>query len=180
MTEFIASFIVIGLRLCAPFALFRFPLAGMFLSIAADASDVMIFEVTGYGLFAGRYHFFDKWLDVYYLTFAYTVSRKWEDLRSRRIAGVLFFWRLLGAILFELTGLRYLLLLAPNIFENFYILRLVIQRLKPSFRFSQKNLFVILILAGIPKIVQEYIMHFRYPDQTWFFLRDTIFWWLYS
>lgn len=36
-----------------------------------------------------------------------------------------------------------------------------------------------IILVGLPKIAQEHVMHYKYPDQTWNFLRDHLFWWMY-
>jgi len=29
-------------------------------------------------------------------------------------------------------------------------------------------------------MIQEYLMHFRYIDQVWNFIRDHFFWWLYQ
>jgi len=51
MDGFVVSLIVIGYRFFVPFTILRWSLAGIFLSIAADASDAMIFEATGWGLY---------------------------------------------------------------------------------------------------------------------------------
>jgi len=47
MDGLVASLVVIGYRFLVPFLILRYPLAGIFLAIAADASDAMIFEATG-------------------------------------------------------------------------------------------------------------------------------------
>lgn len=174
-----ASVIVIALRLVAPLAILRWPLAGMLLAIAADASDVMIFEVTGYGIFVGIYHRLDKVFDIYYLFFAWLTALKWQDAMARKAATVLFWWRALGVAAFEATGFRPLLLLAPNVFENFYIFRVIATKIRPLFVFSAGTMAFTLFAVGIPKILQEYLMHFRYADKTWFFIKNNFFWWLY-
>lgn len=176
----IASIVIVLVRLLVPFSMFRWPLAGILLSIAADASDVMIFEVTGYGLFDGIYHHLDKIFDIYYLFFAWLVARRWQDLLARRTASALFWWRALGVAAFEATGFRPLFLLAPSIFENFYIFRLIAVRVKPTFTFTARSLLIVLLVVGIPKIVQEYLLHFRFIDQVWGFIREHFFWWLYA
>lgn len=177
--EFV-SVIIVLLRLVVPFSILRWPLAGILLSIAADASDVMIFEVTGYGFFDGIYHRLDKVFDIYYLFFAWLIALKWEDVLARRTATLFFWWRAAGVAAFEATGYRPLFLIAPSIFENFYIFRLIAVKIKPSFTFTMRSLLIVLLAVGIPKIVQEYIMHFRYIDQVWNFIRDNLFWWLYQ
>ena len=174
------SILVILARLLVPFSIFRWPLAGIFLSIAADASDVMIFEITGYGFFDGIYHHLDKVFDIYYLFFAWIVARTWWDVLARRTATALFWWRALGVAAFEVTGFRPLFFIAPSIFENFYIFRLIAVKIKPSFTFTTQSLLIVLLVVGIPKMIQEYLMHFRYIDQVWNFIRDHFFWWLYQ
>lgn len=149
----IVSILVILARLLAPFAIFRWPLAGILLAIAADASDVMIFEVTGYGFFDGIYHRLDKILDIYYLFFAWLVARRWDDLLARRTAAILFWWRAFGVAIFEATGFRPLFLFAPSIFENFYLFRVIAVKVRPSFTFTVRSLVLVLLAVGIPKLV---------------------------
>jgi hypothetical protein len=171
---------VLALRLVVPLSILRWPLAGMFLSIAADAVDVMIFEKFGGGFWGDNYHAADKILDVYYLFFAFIVAHKWRDALARRTAKILFLWRFVGFAVFELTGIRAAFFFAPAIFENFYVVWIVILKFAPQFRLTPLRLAILLLAAGIPKTAQEYVMHFKYPDQTWHFLRDNIFWWVYK
>lgn len=65
-------------------------------------------------------------------------------------------------------------------FENFYLLRVIAVKAKPSFVFTAPSLAIALLAVGIPKLAQEYLMHVRFVDQVWFFLRDHFFWWLYQ
>lgn len=176
----IVGLIVLVLRLIVPLSIFRWPLGGMFLSILADAIDVMIFDKFGGGFWGDNYHAADKILDAYYLFFAFIAVHKWRDILARRTAKILFLWRIAGFAVFELTGFRPAFLLAPAIFENFYLARLVVLKFIPQFRFTPLRLALLLLATGLPKIAQEYVMHFRYPDQTWHFFRDNIFWWLYK
>lgn len=183
---FIFSAVVLT-RLVVPFTILRWPLAGVFVSIVADAADIMVFEkMGGPGPIRWEdYHLLDKFLDTYYLAFAAFVAWGWRDVLARKIAVSLFAWRFIGVVVFELVALvwaepiRPLMFFAPNIFENFFIAWLVIQKVRPSFVLTRKSAAITLLLVGIPKLVQEYVMHFGYQDQTWGFFRDNLFWWLY-
>jgi hypothetical protein len=167
------------LRLLLPFTILRWPLLGGILCMLADAADVMLFEQFGYGFWEGQnYHTFDKFFDIYYLFFEYLVARRWTDPLARRTGQALFFWRLAGFIFFELTQSRYAFFLAPNIFEFFYLGYLIICKFKPRFQFTTRSLIGLLLIVGIPNIIKEYYMHFL-EFETWAFMRDTFFWWLY-
>ncbi len=170
MNEATVSILVILMRLAVPFFIFKFPLLGMFLSMGADFMDVEIMSKTGFGFFADRYHQLDKFLDLYYLFFAFLISRGWKDVLARQTAGLLFYLRALAVLAFELSGLRFLFILGPNIFENFFIFRLLAVKLRPRFALTYKNLFFFFLFLGIPKIIQEYLMHYLYPDQPFGFI----------
>lgn len=181
MDPIIAVIIVILARIFIPFLILRFPLAGGLLAIVADISDVMIFEAFGYGILEGfSYHHIDKIFDMWYLFFEFLVVRKWSDELARRTGKVLFAWRFIGFLVFELTGFRAALLLAPNILEFFFLAYLVIKKFSKSFKFNIKSLIIVLLIVGIPNIIKEYLMHFKYPDQTWNFFKEHLFWWLYD
>ena len=174
----IAVLIVIIIRIFVPFTILRWPLGGMVLAILADASDAMVFEKFGVGRFVNfDYHLADKFFDIYYLFFAYLVVHRWKNTLARRTAKILFLWRFVGFVIFEFTGLRYVLFIAPNIFENFYLFWAIILRFFPSFNLTPLRLGVVLFILGFPKVIQEYIMHY---NQTWHFFRDNLFWWLYK
>ena len=177
----IVPLIVIVIRTLVPFTILRWPLGGMVLAILADASDAMVFEKFGVG-YPGveNYHVADKFFDTYYLFFAYLVVHRWKNTLARRTAKVLFLWRFAGFVAFEFTGLPYIAFLAPNIFENFYLFWAIVLKLFPSFKLTPARLAVVLFVVGFPKVIQEYLMHYKYPGQTWHFFRDNLFWWLYK
>lgn len=182
----IFSAVIVG-RFLVPFTILRWPLAGVVLSIIADATDIMVFEkIGGPGPIAWEdYHLLDKFFDTYYLAFAAWVAWKWKDVLARRIAVGLFAWRLAGVLLFEGIALasgelvRPLMFFAPNIFENFFIAMLIAWKISPTFVLTRRTAATILLVVTVPKMIQEYILHFGFQDRTWGFLRDNVFWWLY-
>lgn len=178
----LASLIVIGYRILVPLTMFRWPLAGIFLADAADASDAMVFEKTGWGLFSGSHGYteYDKALDIWYLFIALLVARKyWTEPLARKTAHWLFAWRAAGVLTYYFWPHRVIFLLAPSVWENFYILWTAIRKWWPQWHLTARRWAVILTVAAVPKILQEYLMHYRYVDQTWIFFRTHLFWWLY-
>ena len=174
----IAPALVFLIRLLVPLSILRWPFWGMLLSIAADAADVVLFSALGWGVLEGRgmYHELDKVFDIYYLALAAYAAFKWHDALPRRTALALFAWRLAGEVIFELTRTRQVLFFAPNIFENFYLLWAGTLQFLPEVRMTRKRLAVYLLVATVPKIVQEYIMHYlEFP--TWVFIKHNLFRW---
>lgn len=174
-----APYIVIFIRLVVPFSILRWPFGGMLLSIAADAGDVILLDVFGWGIFEGKgiYHELDKIFDMYYLSFAFYKSFGWQEILARRTSLVLFVWRFAGFIIFELTHVRQVIFFAPNIFENFYLLAAGADKFIPNWKLdSKKKLLLFILIAAIPKMIQEYIMHYlEFP--TWQFIKYNIFRW---
>ncbi|MBI4132583.1 MAG: hypothetical protein HY473_00580 [Candidatus Sungbacteria bacterium] len=173
-----AIFLVTAIRFLVPFSILRWPFWGALASIAADAADIVLVEALGaeFGS-AARYQVFDKFFDIYYLSFEAYVSLRWQDTLARRTSMVLFAWRLAGFAAFELTRIRQVIFFAPNIFENFYLLVAGARQFFPSFRLDNpKKLTAFLLVAAIPKIAQEYIMHFlEFP--TWAFIKHNVLRW---
>lgn len=177
MTD-LAPWLIFGIRLIVPLAILRWPFWGMLAAIAGDASGVIIADALGWGFgTAGRYHLFDKIFDLYVLAFAYGASFQWPEVKTRRTASVLFFWRAAGLAAFEITGARQAVFFGPNIFENFYLLIAGLRQFAPAFRVNTaRRLVIILAIAAIPKIIQEYIMHYlEFP--TWLFIKTQILRW---
>lgn len=178
--------LVIVLRIFLPLTILRWNLAGALLAIMADAADVIIFQKFGSGPLTGRYyHNFDKFFDIYYLFLELLVARRWTNNLAKTTAKTLFIWRVAGFVIFELSSilgrpLRIALVLAPNIFENFYLGWTVINKWLPRFKLTKTRLLIILLAVGLPKIIQEYLMHYRFQDQTWAFIRDNFLFWLYK
>lgn len=177
----IVPFLVIAIRILVPFTIPRWPFWGMLLAAAADASDVIILDKFGWGILEGRgiYHELDKFFDIYYLSFAAYTTLQWENALLRRTALALFFWRLAGVIVFEITQIRQIFFFAPNIFENFYLIVSGLRLFFPASHINNlKRFLLVLLIAALPKIIQEYIMHYlEFP--TWVFFRSYFFFWLY-
>lgn len=185
-TGLVALVFIILLRGLLPFIVFKWPFWGGISLILADMSDVMVFQAFGSGPLRGEhYHNFDKFFDSFYLFFEFLVVWRWKNTLMRRTGKILFLWRMVGFAVFEVSSLfgvplRAAFLLAPNIFENFYLAGAFLNRYKPRFKIRSRGLIIILLLVGIPKIIQEYIMHYLFVDQTWGFIRDNFFFWLYN
>jgi hypothetical protein len=164
--------VVIGIvlaRLFVPLLIPRYPLV-IIAALVIDAADnsilAMFTEIdTGPD---GPYQSFDKALDIYYLAIAYLAAmRNWTSDAAFRIAQFLLYYRLVGTMLFELTGERSLLLIFPNTFEYFFIAyELIRLRFRPE-RFPAR--FWLLLAAGIwvlVKLPQEYWIHVAQRDFT--------------
>lgn len=161
-----APYIVLIVRLLVPFSILRWPLGGTIASIIADASDSVIYTHFGWGVLRQKdYQFIDKYFDLYYLSFEAFIVLRWQELFERRSAIILFLWRFFGILAFEVTKIEPILFFAPNIFENFYLLVLISRKLNSKFKIDNwQMLSAALFVAGFPKIIQEYIMHYvQYP-----------------
>jgi|SRR3989344_609503 len=153
-------FIIVALRLVLPLTIFRWPLLGGLIAMIADALDVVLITYLNMGDFK-NYHQVDKYLDMYYLSMEVYVSLFWKNKLARGTSIFLFLYRTIGFILFEVTKLRLLLFIFPNLFENFYLFYLGYKKITKKDPISSfRNLFLILVLLLIPKLIQEYILHF--------------------
>ena len=108
----IAQSIVVAIRLLVPLSILRWPLAGAIASMAVDALDVVLVDAFARALgepgeFGPMYAQLDKPLDTYYLTIELYVAWRWPEGLLRGTAAVLYGWRLVGAILFELTAFHH-------------------------------------------------------------------------
>lgn len=167
--------IVVALRLILPLSILRWPLAGGVLALVADALDVVAVDGIAAALgqpgeFGPYYAQIDKWLDTYYLALELIVALRWSEARPRGAAILLFVWRLAGVIAFEVTAYRPLLLIFPNLFENFYLYILIVRRWFPRLMpKTMRQLLVVLAVLLVPKLIQEWALHWEelHPWQ-WF------------
>jgi hypothetical protein len=174
-----AGLIVIAIRVVVPLTILRWPLAGGVLALVVDALDVALVDAIASLLgeppeFGPLYAQLDKWLDLYYLGLEVVVARRWTNPVTRLTAYALFAWRLVGVILFEITVYRPLLVVFPNLFENYFLFVLIAQRWFPRFepRTWPQSVVAALILL-IPKEIQEYVLHWE-ELHPWQWLRETI------
>ena len=147
--------IVVAVRLSLPLLIFRAPLLGGVLAFVADAADLVVFNVFG---FPDDYQRLDKVLDLYYLTIELIVARRWAPL-PRAVAGGLYAWRLVGAVLFEATGARWVLLVFPNLFELWWLFVAAVGRFRPGYELTPRRAALWLLILLLPKLAHEYVLH---------------------
>lgn len=150
--------LVLIIRLLLPLTIFRSPLWGGLLSIAADTIDILIFQWLGFPDGIG-YHELDKLLDVYYLSIEAIVAQSWLAL-PRSIASALFAFRLVGVVLFEITGNRLVLFLFPNLFELFFLVYAYTRAYRPTYALTGGDAAIWLTVLLVPKMAQEYALHY--------------------
>lgn len=112
--------LVVGGRFLLPLLIPRFPLPAIIACLVLDAADQTIFQAFGYD--PPGYQSYDKAMDIFYLSLAYLAAmRNWDNLAAFAVARFLYYYRLVGALTFELTHERWVLLVFPNTFEYFFI-----------------------------------------------------------
>lgn len=166
--------IVIALRLVIPLMILWRPLPGSIIALLLDAFDVVIVEFFGPGGMGDHYQNIDKVLDLYYLALQAIVAWRWTDKRLRLVALVLFFYRLVGVVIFEFTGWRATMFVFPNLFEHWFLFVLIRNRFFPNLKLeSWKQIAIWLVILYIPKAVQEYVLHVA-QAQPWGWIKDQL------
>jgi hypothetical protein len=108
-------------RFLVPLLIPLWPLPAMIAALVIDAVDQTVFQAVAPGADLAWYQGYDKALDIYYLSIAYLATlRNWTNPAAFQVSRFLYYYRLVGATLFEATGLRWLLLIFPNTFEYFF------------------------------------------------------------
>lgn len=157
---------VVGARVLVPLAIPKYPLPGIIGAFLVDAVDQTIFQTFG-GLPA-HYEQYDKALDLYYQVIAYTsMLRNWTDPMAFRIGRFLWYFRLVGTVLFELLHDGWLLLIFPNTFEYFFMAYEIVRVCWDPTRMRRRTL---LTVAGtiwiVVKLPQEWWIHVAKLDFT--------------
>ncbi|MGI9646682.1 MAG: hypothetical protein ACR2O6_15355 [Ilumatobacteraceae bacterium] len=165
--------VVVGARLLVPLLILRYPLPAILAALVIDAADQTIFDqLTDLDLTS--YQGYDKALDIYYLAIAYiSTFRNWRHPAALTVATFLWYYRLVGVTLFELTEVRALLLIFPNTFEYFFIFFEVVRTKWSTSRVSAR--FVVYSAAAIwvfIKLPQEWWIHIAQLDFTDFMKED--------
>jgi hypothetical protein len=158
---------VVAARFLLPLLIPRFPLPAVIGSLVLDAADKSIFELFT-DLDLSGYQGYDKSLDIYYLTVAMlTTFRNWVSPAAVRTAQFLFYYRLVGVLVFELTQLRAMLLVFPNTFEYFFVFYEAVRSRWSPTRMSTRFLLVSAAVIWIfVKLPQEYWIHVAQLDVT--------------
>ncbi len=174
-SDMLVFWVVAAARILVPLTIPRYPLPGIIASLILDAADQTIFQQFP-GINLESYQGYDKALDIYYLTIAYiSTLRNWKNHFAFQVSRFLFYWRLVGVALFELTQLRALLLFFPNTFEYFFIFYEAYRLRWDPVRMSKKLLVSVAAFIWILiKLPQEYWIHIGQIDTTdW--IKTTLF-----
>ncbi len=165
--DLIIFWIIVLLRIIVPLTIPRFPLPGIIAALVLDAIDQTLFQSLT-NLQLDGYQGYDKALDIYYLAIAYIATlRNWTNYAAVRISRFLFYYRLVGVVLFELMQIRWLLLIFPNVFEYFFIFYEIVRLRWDPRRLSAKALLIATALIWIViKLPQEYWIHVAQLDVT--------------
>lgn len=159
--------LVVGARFIIPLFIPRFPLPAVVAALVLDAADQTIFQNQTTLDLAG-YQTYDKALDIYYLTIAYiSTMRNWGGGFAFSVAQFLWYYRLVGVVLFEFTQARWLLLVFPNTFEYYFIAIEAYKTGRNHLRLTKRQ---VLLIAGsiwvFIKLPQEYWIHIAKLDFT--------------
>jgi len=172
-TDLIVFFVVVGLRFVVPLFIPRFPLPAIVLALVIDAADQTVFQqLTDLNL--DGYQNYDKALDIFYLTVAFlAVYRNWTNSTAIVVARFLWYYRLLGVWLFEVTQERWLLLAFPNTFEYFFIAYELLRTQWDPRRLTRKVVYGLAAFIWIfIKLPQEWWIHIAQLDFTDFMKED--------
>ena len=150
------TLVIAAIRITGSLPVLRWPLAGGMLAVLVDLSDLLLRDALDLGG-VGDYQSLDKWLDQVYLGAFLVVALRWDG-RTRSIAVGLYAYRLLGFILFELSGDRALLLAFPNVFEFWFLLVAALGPARVA-RWSAGRLAVALLALTALKEAQEWAIH---------------------
>lgn len=148
--------VIATIRIAGSLPALRWPLAGGVLAVLVDLSDLLLRDVLDLGG-VGDYQSLDKWLDQVYLGVFLVVAWRWRG-PARSIAVALYAYRLVGFVLFELTGERVVLVAFPNIFELWFLLVAAAGDERVA-RWSGARLAVVLLALTAVKELQEWAIH---------------------
>lgn len=165
--DLVVMLVVLGLRLFVPLAIPKWPLPAGIACLVIDGLDKGIFEAfTDMNL--DWYQGYDKALDIYYLAIAYLATmRNWSNLPAFAMSRFLWYYRLVGVLLFELSQIRAMLLLFPNTFEYFFLFYEGVRT-----RWNPKRMSVALVIGAafaiwvFIKVPQEFWIHIAQLDFT--------------
>jgi hypothetical protein len=177
--------IIAVVRVLGSLPVLWFPFPGALIAVLTDLSDLFLMNLLHEGG-VRDYQEFDKWLDQAYMATFLIVALRWKAA-PRNIAVGLFAYRLVGFVAFEVTQERGLLIFFPNVFEFWFIFVSGVQffgleaGVVPSsappggrsrgpaatgahgylfpFRYSFRQLAVVLPALLAAKLLQEYALH---------------------
>lgn len=149
--------VIAVVRIAGSLPVLRWPLAGGILAVLVDLSDLLMRDTLDLGG-VPDYQGLDKWLDQVYMACFLLVALRWAGA-ERRVAIGLYLYRLVGFVLFELTGDRGLLLFFPNVFEFWFLAVAFIHRVRPGFAWTPARLAAALVVLTGLKELHEWALH---------------------
>jgi hypothetical protein len=153
---------VVAARLLLPLLIFKFPLPGIVICMQLDGFDQTIFEQLTH-MDLTYYQSYDKALDIYYLSLAYVATmRNWTSRPAFEVSRFLFYYRLAGGAIFELSGgtHRWLLLVFPNTFEYFFVFYEIVRlRWDPAKLSTRAWVIAAAVIWIFIKLPQEIWLH---------------------
>jgi len=148
------------IRLLVPLSIFIFPFWGSIASVVSDSVDVFIWNALKAPNLPVYYNFIDKALDNYFYLIQGYIVLKWQNKIAKKTALFLLIYRTFGFILYEITKIRALLFIFPNVFIFYFIFYLLIKKFynhDPAKNWKSNLIFLGIIT--VPKLGQEYVMH---------------------
>lgn len=171
--------VVVSLRLGIPLLIPLYPLPAIVTALVIDGIDQTVFQSwlssSTWDRVENGYQGYDKALDVYYLTVAYTATmRNWTNTSALRWAQFLWLYRLVGVTMFEILhnaaapeSWRWLLLVFPNTFEYFFIAYELIRVRWDPRRLSPRTVALLVGFIWVfIKLPQEWWIHVAQLDFT--------------
>lgn len=158
--------VVVAARFFVPLLIPRFPLPAIIACLILDGIDQSVFQAFGFD--PPGYQNYDKAMDLFYLSIAFLSSlQNWTSRSAVHISRFLFFFRMVGVLFFELTGVRVALLLFPNTFEYFFIFYEAVRLRWDPQRFGLRFwLGAAALIWVVVKLPQEYWIHVAQLDFT--------------
>ena len=149
--------IIAIIRVAGALPVLHWAFAGALIAIAVDLSDLFQMNLLNLGG-VSNYQALDKWLDASYMITFFIVALRWQGL-SRTIAVTLFGFRVVGFVIFELTGERWVLIVFPNAFEFWFLFIAWVRHYKPTLQLDSRMALLCLIPVIALKEAHELILH---------------------
>ncbi len=174
-TEWTIVVLVVGGRLFLPLLIPYFPVPALLACLILDSIDQSIFQQFP-AIPLDGYQSYDKALDVYYLSVAYlSTLRNWTNQTAFRMSQFLYYYRMFGVVLFELTQNRTVLFIFPNTFEYFF---LFVELVRWGWDTKRMGRYTVILSAAaiwiFIKLPQEWWIHIAQLDMT-DFIKETLF-----
>ena len=171
--EILIISLVISLKFIVPSLMLAFPFAGAWGNYVLDVVDGDI--LLSLGLTDSTYQTIDKFADLISYIFMLILGLRWP---IKKIIIVLFGYRLIGQLLFFITGNELMFVYFQNFLEPLvmaYTLLLVLNKSNPdkAYKAYKKYFFLVWGLVIGYKLWNEWYLHFANIDLSLFFFGFT-------